>query len=231
MISTKFLQRLQHRLILTTELLILVLHSSLDVLSNDIKYGQRSSPQIHATNPKASSPLKKYPSPPSTSTHLTTSDQRIQKRPLLHPPIAPPRAGSSVQKIVYVSASSPFIAVIKRVRKLLSHIEARAARPITFAARNQRDILRQIEDGVSGRGNGGKGAREEEVVLKATGKAIEKLLGLVLHFQGESDVKVVVRTGSVGAVDDIVNKEGADGEEEGSQVRRTSTLEVGISLR
>jgi ribonuclease P/MRP protein subunit POP7 len=114
---------------------------------------------------------------------------------------------------------------------MLSHVEARATGPITFAARNHRDILRQIEDGVSGRGKGGKGAREEEVIMKATGKAIEKLLGLVLYFQGQDDVKVVVRTGSVGAVDDVVNKGGVDGEEEGSQVRRTSTLEVGISLR
>ena len=67
--------------------------------------------------------------------------------------------------------------------------------------------------------------------MKATGKAIEKLLSLVLHFQGQDDVKVVVRTGSVGAIDDIVNKDGTDEEEEGSQIRRTSTLEVGISLR
>jgi ribonuclease P/MRP protein subunit POP7 len=122
------------------------------------------------------------------------------------------------------------------VRKLLTHIEARAAGPITFAARSPGDLLRQLEDGVSGRvkgGKGGKGARDEEVILKATGKAIEKLLGLVLHFQGENDVKLAVRTGSVGTVDDIVNKESADvvEEEEGSQVRRTSALEVGISLR
>lgn len=117
------------------------------------------------------------------------------------------------------------------MRKLLSQIEARAAGPITFPSRHQGDILRQIEDGFSGRGKGLKGARDEEVILKATGKAIEKLLGLALHFQGEIDVKVVVRTGSVGAVDDIVSKNGEDGQEEGSQVRRTSTLEVGISLR
>ena len=112
------------------------------------------------------------------------------------------------------------------MRKLLSHIESRAAGPIALSARNERDILRQIQDGVSGKGKG----REEEVIMKATGRAIEKLLGLVMHFQGQDDVKVVVRTGSVGAVDDIVGKEGAD-EEEGSQIRRTSALEVGISLR
>ena len=68
--------------------------------------------------------------------------------------------------------------------------------------------------------------------MKATGKAIEKLLGLVVYFQGQEDLKVSVRTGSVGTVDDIIAKEGVDGEVEGgSQVRRTSVLEVGISLR
>lgn len=124
---------------------------------------------------------------------------------------------------------------MKRVRKLLSHIEARATGPITFAARNDKDILRQIQNGIAGAGKGKrKSPREEEVLLKATGKAIEKLLGLVLYFQEQEDVKVSVRTGSVGAVDDIVSKgEGGEGEgeEEGSQVRRTSSLEVGISLR
>ena len=72
------------------------------------------------------------------------------------------------------------------------------------------------------------------MLLKATGKAIEKLLGLVVYFQEQDDVKIVVRTGSVGAVDDIVIK-GEDGngvgEEDRSQVRRTSALEAGISLR
>lgn len=46
------------------------------------------------------------------------------------------------------------------------------------------------------------------------------------------DVKVVLRTGSVGAVDDIIHK-GANGDEEAeeSRVRRVSCLEVGLSLR
>jgi ribonuclease P/MRP protein subunit POP7 len=95
--------------------------------------------------------------------------------------------------------------------------------------------LRQIEGGTTGAGKGkGKAPREEVVLLKATGKAIEKLLGLVVYFQEQDDVKVVVRTGSVGAVDDIVIKgDGSNGVGEGdrSQVRRTSALEVGISLR
>jgi ribonuclease P/MRP protein subunit POP7 len=41
-----------------------------------------------------------------------------------------------------------------------------------------------------------------------------------------------VRTGSVGAVDDVVVKEGEEeGEEMGSRVRRVSCLEVGVRYK
>ena len=49
-----------------------------------------------------------------------------------------------------------------------------------------------------------QGRSKEEVLLKATGKAIEKVLGLGLFFQGQEDLKVSLRTGGVGAIDDIV---------------------------
>lgn len=48
------------------------------------------------------------------------------------------------------------------------------------------------------------GKEPEEVILKATNRAIEKALGLGVFFQGQGDVRVRLRTGSVGAVDDIV---------------------------
>lgn len=68
------------------------------------------------------------------------------------------------------------------------------------------------------------------MLLKGTGKAIEKVLGMVVYWQGQEDVEVRVRTGSVGAVEDVVEK--GNGEEVGeSRVRRVSCLEVGISLR
>lgn len=67
------------------------------------------------------------------------------------------------------------------------------------------------------------------MLLKATGKAIERLLGVALFFEKEEGIKVELRTTSVGAVDDVVEREG--GEETGeSQVRRTSCLEVGVRL-
>ena len=67
------------------------------------------------------------------------------------------------------------------------------------------------------------------MLLKATGKAIERLLGVALFFEKEEGVKVALRTSSIGAVDDVVEREG--GAETGeSQVRRASCLEVGVWL-
>lgn len=169
--------------------------------------------------------------PTHTKLPRLPTSQKISKRPLLHPPIASHRTGSSTEKVIYLSASSPFIATIKRVRTYLSAIEIRAAGPIPLHS-NHRTLRAAIEKGVdaartsTGRnGKGGEGG--EEVILKATGKAIEKLLRVALYFEKEEGVGVRLRTGSVGAIDDVLDQEGA---EEGSRVRRTSCLEVGVRL-
>ena len=80
----------------------------------------------------------------------------------------------------------------------------------------------------TGKGRDGGG---EEVLVKATGKAIEKALQVALHFQGQDDCIVKLRTGSVGAVDDVIAKEDEEEEVPETRIRRTSMLEVGISLR
>ncbi|KAE9372758.1 hypothetical protein N431DRAFT_466995 [Stipitochalara longipes BDJ] len=183
--------------------------------------------------PPSSKPASSITKPTHKKLPRLPPTQKIQKRPLLHPPIAAPRTGASTEKVIYVSASSPFISTIKRVRTYLSHIETRAAGPISLGKHSsQRQVRAAIEEGIEkARGeNGGKSkGNGEEVVLKATGKAIEQLLGVALFFQQENGVKVELRTGSVGAVDDVVEREG--GAETGeSQVRRASCLEVGIRL-
>lgn len=72
----------------------------------------------------------------------------------------------------------------------------------------------------------GREGHQEEVTVKATGRAIEKALNVALWFQKQDDCKVVLRTGEVGAVDDIeINGE------ESARVRKASVLEVGITLR
>lgn len=92
---------------------------------------------------------------------------------------------------------------------------------------SERQILKTIEDGLKEARKKVKGGAEE-VVMKGTGKAIEKVLALGVWFQGLEGVEVRVRTSSVGAVDDIVGEEGEEGGE--SRVRRVSCLEVGVAL-
>ena len=160
-----------------------------------------------------------------------------------------------------MSTKTPFVSVVKRVRKLLSLIDKRAMGKINLVnskgtdKQKLRALAKQEEV-------------PEEVLLKATGKAVEKVLGLGLYFQGQDDIRVRLRTGSAGAVDDIVEKEipvvaekkskrkgdeaGAEescdrGEKEvrmvdggqvqeevdlpETQIRKISVVEVGLSLR
>jgi ribonuclease P/MRP protein subunit POP7 len=171
--------------------------------------------------------------------------QKIQKRPLLHPAIASARTGAQTQKIIYISSSSPFISTIKRIRKYLQQIESRASAsyPISLSRDGPKEVLKGIEAGIVNgkleRGIGGKGAggnvkagvRDEEVIIKATGKAIERCLQVGLWAIQQEDLRVEIRTSSVGAVDDVVERGDEEVGEVESRVRRVSCLEVGVRLR
>jgi ribonuclease P/MRP protein subunit POP7 len=97
--------------------------------------------------------------------------------------------------VIYISASTPFISAVKRVDKYLQEIEKREGSSGTET--------RQGRDWASV----GNPREAEEVVLKATNRAIEKALSLCVFFQGRGNLRVKVRTGSVGAVDDIVEED------------------------
>ena len=80
--------------------------------------------------------------------------------------------------------------------------------------------------------------KSEVVVLKGTNRAIEKVLGLALFFQGQDDCRVQLSTGTVGVVDDIITSEEADlgegdAEEEfpESRIRKLACVEAAISLK
>ncbi|KAL8776521.1 MAG: hypothetical protein Q9213_008244 [Squamulea squamosa] len=125
---------------------------------------------------------------------------RITKRPLLRPAIPSPYTSSASPKIIYISTKTPFISAVKRVRKLLDLIDKRAVGQIDLGdGRAEKETLRALREV-----DIGTRKEPEEVILKATNRAIEKALGLGVFFQGQSDVRVRLRTGSVGAVDDIV---------------------------
>ena len=131
---------------------------------------------------------------------------------------------------------------MKRVQKNLAAIQARSTGPINLR-HPSKDVLQQVHESVMASRKGKKDGAQEEVILKGTGKAIQKVLALAAWFQDEAQdqlgVKVVLRTSSVGAIDDIVHmdsddkierkEENADGDE--TRIRRVSCLEVGISLR
>lgn len=136
----------------------------------------------------------------------------------------------------------PFISAVKRVRKLLNEIDKRSMGNVDLV--NGKDSDKQKLRKLGEKTNASTGKEPEEVVLKATSRAIQNVLGLALYFQGQDDCRVRLRTGTVGVVDDIVEsavpkeadvEEGEEEEEEEelpeSRVRKASFVEVAITLK
>lgn len=160
-------------------------------------------------------------------------DTTITTRPLLHAPISSPFSSSGSAKTLYITATTPYIPTLKRVRKLLNEVvkrEKQSAASLNkargggrsngrYAEANGRLEARDVEAGIVGEmsraggsnsnggkggiGGGGKEQGGERVYLKATGRAIPRALEIGLHFQAEEDCWVKVEMGSVSAIDDI----------------------------
>ena len=117
---------------------------------------------------------------------------------------------------------------MKRVRKLLSDIDKRALGKIDLNDESS-DFARMQSVGQ------GRGKEGEKVYIKATGKAIERAIQLGVWFGEQEDCGVVVRTGSAGAIDDIVVKEGKEmGDLDDipeSRVRWVSAIEIAVGLK
>ncbi|WPH01723.1 Hypothetical protein R9X50_00457500 [Acrodontium crateriforme] len=164
---------------------------------------------------------------------------RVTKRPLHRPAIPSPYTNSAQPKVVYVSASTPFLSAVKRVEKLLQRADKRLVQAATTRAKQndprgrkrrggdhdedevlgiaeeverlKNDGKRQRRQGKSGLGEEEANAAGEEILIKGTGKAIAKVLDLASWFQQRGDRYTVrLRTGSVGAVDDISAGDQAD---------------------
>lgn len=129
---------------------------------------------------------------------------------------------------------------VKRVRQLLSLAEKRALGRVNLEQKASDRHLLQVLAAEKQRKERGQ---SEPVIIKGTGKAIEKVLNLALFFQGQPDCRIQLKTGSLKVVDDIVEKDGYKpdvGEDttkkEGEavpdfQVRTVSVLEVAVMLR
>lgn len=133
---------------------------------------------------------------------------RIQKRPIPHAPVASPYAGANVPKVVYVGTNTPFMSAVKRVQKLLRLAERRATAPL-LDEKSKKRLLVAAKAGEGERERlllaSQEKLKEEKVFVKATGRAMEKALGVGKWFQERTEAyEVSVRTGSVCVVDDIV---------------------------
>lgn len=82
-----------------------------------------------------------------------------------------------------------------------------------------------------------EGKKDEEVLVRGTGRAIARTLELAAWFTHQTDVRVSLRTMTLEAVDDVVVDEDGAEEEGGfaaaeeTRVRMVNCLEVGVSLR
>jgi ribonuclease P/MRP protein subunit POP7 len=110
-----------------------------------------------------------------------------------------------VPKIVYVSTKSPFMSAVKRVQKLLRQAEKRATAAVNLSSSKRTDRQKLAEVA-----RGQEQLSKEEVFVKATGRAIEKALGVGRWFEERgNEYAVRVKTGSVLVVDDIEEDEEA----------------------
>ncbi|KAK3396622.1 Rpp20 subunit of nuclear RNase MRP and P-domain-containing protein [Sordaria brevicollis] len=176
----------------------------------------------------------------SSSTTLSTTSDLDGYRP-------PPRAAHTL--IIKVSSSAPFMSLVKRVRKGLesrsSLSRQQTTKGLPFTARIAA-LDTNTTGGSSGQGGEGNGPTEDaldDVVLVATGRAIQKAVEVGCFFTRERDLQVLLRTRTVRGVDDVVKQEEGDdgedgsGEEEeeeqgtGARVRAVSCVEVGVRWR
>ncbi|KAI1263443.1 Rpp20 subunit of nuclear RNase MRP and P-domain-containing protein [Xylariaceae sp. FL1019] len=174
---------------------------------------------------------KKLPRVPKGST--------VRRRPLPSGPVS----SSHSTHTINVTPKTPFQSITTRVRKHLDkNLRQSASARGTFTNRlsqnkdaslasRVRQIQRQAKDATT---NGlGLGLENSgEVLLVATGRAIEKLTNVALFFQNQNDCIVQLRTRSIAAVDDVVGPEedGLEGDVD-ERARMISCLEVSIKLR
>ncbi|KAK1776435.1 Rpp20 subunit of nuclear RNase MRP and P-domain-containing protein [Copromyces sp. CBS 386.78] len=154
----------------------------------------------------------------------------------------PPRAPHTL--IIKVTSNAPFMSLVKRVRKGLESPSCmsrqQSTRGLPLTAR-----IAALDTGGGGGGGNAQGQGEggpvqdalDDVVLVATGRAIQKAVEVGCFFTRERDLNVLLRTRTVRGVDDVVRGEEDEGSEEeeeeggGARVRAVSCVEVGVRWR
>ncbi|KAI3390947.1 hypothetical protein diail_8321 [Diaporthe ilicicola] len=154
---------------------------------------------------------------------------KIHKRPLNRGQVLN-RGGtplSSKQPIIYVGTQSPCMGIVNKVRRALDKTpSSRSTKGLPLAAR-----MAALNSPAS------SDRPEDEVLVRATGRAMAPALHLAAWFGKQNEYVVSVRTMCLETVDDVVaDEDGADAEggfaaEEESRTRMLNCLEVGIGRR
>jgi ribonuclease P/MRP protein subunit POP7 len=142
----------------------------------------------------------------------------------------PPRAAHTI--LIKVTAKTPLVATIKRARKALDlapGTQKTKGLPLTqrieSLAVNTSNSKEQSQGGISD--------ALDDVVLVATGKAIERAFQAAFILRRNKELIVIFRTRTVSSIDDIVidddDDNGADVDmEDQVRVRHMSCVEIGV---
>ena len=172
-------------------------------------------------------------------------DAKVEKRPLMRPPLPSPYAGAESQKTIYVGTRTPFMSAAKRVEKLLKLSDKRLVQSATKIAQNdakrkrrrgnargeeENDEITAIAETVEAQKRSHAGKQDEareEVVIKGSGKAIPKVMQLGMWFQERDETyEIRIRTSTASSIDDVTYEkakveEKADNDVDMSDVKDT----------
>ena len=213
---------------------------------------QSKLPPIPKGLPPSSSSSSLLPPLTIRTSHLTcTTGTRIQKRPLPGPsPSSRPRTTTASDQdgytspplashtcVIKVSSSASFMSLVRRVRKALEKAPSHQASSSSTTRGPGGVPLAARIDALRKSGGGGSATKPasgvvadalDDVVLVATGRAIERAVDVGGFFTREKDLVVLVRTRTVRAVDDVVAVDEEEDVEDQVRVRCVSCVEVGI---
>ncbi|EAQ90132.1 predicted protein [Chaetomium globosum CBS 148.51] len=194
-----------------------------------IPHGSR----IHK-RPLPGPPPSAHPRITPNSTRRAASPATVEARMATADPdgyIPSPRAAHTV--VIKVASGASFMSLVRRARKALEKAPGRQnTTGLPLAARVAALRVGGSNSGGGGVGSGGTGRvfsdALDDVVFVATGKAIAKAVEVAGLFTREKDLRVLMRTRSLKAVDDVVAEDEEGDLEDEVRVRYLSCLEVGI---
>ena len=146
-----------------------------------------------------------------------STDAKISKRRLTRQPITSKSSGHKEQ-IIYISSRTPFMSAITRIRKHVSQIQKRRSQSVAATsskrgsvplhkAKGDRILAAAIESlDRQDAAAAAKGSAKDEVLVKGTGKAIDKVLSIAGWLQARESsegVRIRLETGSWWAIDDV----------------------------